>query len=248
MLGIPEKPLFFFDSSLSLLHQSTTCFRIFLISTAVVLPFLLISSAARDGTSIMAEFSRSHEPVPQEADDNGNANSPTSMECVFGSGGEEDASEENSSDLEEPISFSEDGMSEISIDIFELFDCRDVGCTWPCAHHIHPLPYMHHWYPDFEGIRYWYPQIPTSFDSEMKDCQFCRILFSIGQNDCYCGANARNEHIPKSGGCRRGRAECYFRLDGQLTYIAMSWECGSAIYELGFPTGKVVGLVTLRPF
>ena len=121
------------------------------------------------------------------------------------------------------------------------YDCRDVSCTWPCAHHFHggkDLNFM--WYPELEHCPYQHPEIPR-FRSEMKDCQFCRIFFTIGQGDCRCGANSRNDHIPlESGGCRCKFADCYFRSNGQLSRLDMRWICGPARYELGLPTGKVV--------
>ena len=75
----------------------------------------------------------------------------------------------------------------------------------------------------------------------MKDCQFCRIFFTIAQSDCPCGANAQNDHILESGGgCRFRYARCRFRSNWQLSYVDMFWTCGIATHELGLATGKVV--------
>ena len=119
------------------------------------------------------------------------------------------------------------------------FDCPDVGCTWPCAHHLHENRLRSFtWYPDLEHFGNQHPEIPKD-QSEMKigmnDCQFCRIFFSIGQSDCHCGENAK-----KSAGCRCIKADCQIRSNGQLSNLLMEWRCGGATCELGLPTGKLV--------
>ena len=138
-----------------------------------------------------------------------------------------------------------------------LSDCPDVGCTWPCAHHLHPGgprdgTYFK-WYPDLEQFRNQNPEIPrarSEMKVGMKDCQFCQIFFTIAQSDyCHCGANGHGDHIPENGRCRCINAHCQIEKNGLLPYVFMEWTCGEAFYELGLPTGKVVtGLVTLRPF
>ena len=98
-------------------------------------------------------------------------------------------------------------------------------------------------YPDFEHLDHMkhlgIPQVQLETKFGVKDCQFCRIFFSIiGQSDCACGENARDDHIPKSGGCRCKEAMCWFRSNGQLDGVTMLWTCGYyATYELGLPAG-----------
>ena len=125
------------------------------------------------------------------------------------------------------------------------YDCQDAGCTWPCAHHLHRwIHRSFRWYPDSEQFSHKNPQIPRALSEMkvgMKDCQFCRIFFTIRQSgDCHCGANGHGDHIPESGGCRCIEAICW--MDGQfrVVVVEMRWTCGQAFYELGLPTGKVV--------
>ena len=116
--------------------------------------------------------------------------------------------------------------------------CLDVGCTWPCAHHLHATRHLEFcWYPELDHCGYQDPEIPR-VRSEMEDCKFCQIFFSIGKSDCDCGANARDDHMLKNGGCRCKYAWCYFRPNGQLCYIVMTWTCGEANYELGLSLAR----------
>ena len=177
----------------------------------------------------MAEY----DTVPQEADAKQDA--PQEPEVTERTDGEEGAPEKP------PSLFS---------------DCPDVGCTWPCAHHLHPrvlrYPYFR-WYPDLEQFSNQNPEIPrarSEMKVGMKDCQFCQIFFTIAQSDyCHCGANGHGDHIPENGRCRCINAHCHIEKNGLLPDLSMDWTCGGAFYELGLRTGKVVtGLVTLRPF
>ena len=195
----------------------------------------------------MAEY----DAVPREADDRQDALEESGV--AERTDGEEDAPQEPPSDQEDPINSGEDESSGVDSPPL-LFDCLDVGCTWPCAHHFHrDKDLKFYWHPDLEKFGVYNPKIPR-IQSEMKigtkDCQFCGIFFTIWQNDCACGANGHNDHILKSGGCHLKFAKCPFRSSGQLSHLLMAWTCGEAVYELGFmPTGKVVSLVvTLQPF
>ena len=169
---------------------------------------------------------------------------------------EEDAPDEPPSDQEDPTSSSEDERSSGSDWLPPLIDCLDAGCTWPCAHHIHQNKKSigFTWFPDSEQFLGTYyrtpkPRIPYEKKISMKDCQYCRIFFTIGQSDCHCGANAHNDRTLESGGCRCTSAYCRFRPNGQASHVYMKWTCGSAKYELGLATGKVVwSLYVLRPF
>ena len=169
-----------------------------------------------------------HDTVPREADDeaddNEDASSITSMECVLGSNREEDAPEQQ-------------------------FTCQDCDCTWPCAHHLHewgPGNLLFQWYPDLEQFSYQNPKMSrarSEMKVGMKDCAFCRIFFTIGdgESDCPCGANGHDDHIPENGGCRCIKATCDFRWNEEVSQLVlMKWTCGEAKYELGLPTGKVV--------
>ena len=202
-----------------------------------------ISSPVPDETSIMAEY----DTVPQEADDKQEALEEPGVDQR--TDGQEDTSEQPPRDREDPISSSKDETSGTDERIIRrppsplpYYDCRDVDCTWPCAHHFHSDKNLNfEWYPELEHCRYQHPEIPR-LQSEMKDCQFCRIFFTIGQSHCSCGANSQNDHIPESGGCRCevANSQCRFQSNGQLSHVFMSWACGYARYELGLPTGKVV--------
>ena len=200
------------------------------------------------------EFYGSSDIVPHETDDNEDAlEEPVVAERR--TDGDEDAPEELPLDREDPISFSEDERSEIDKRLPppaspSSFGCLDAGCTWPCAHHSHRGKELQFsWHPEFQDCGYQHPEV-TKIQSEMNDCQFCHIFFSLGQSDCSCGANARNDLIIKSGGCRCILAQCRFRPNGQLSHLHMTWTCGQGHYELGLPTatGMEVGLVTYNLF
>ena len=125
------------------------------------------------------------------------------------------------------------------------YDCRDVECTWPCAHHHYRGEDMEFlWYPDLEKLNQEYPEIPRD-ESKMKvglkTCQFCRIFFGIiERSGCGCGLNAQNDHMQTSGGCACKSAICRFRSNGQFSYVDLRWTCYGATYELGLATGKAV--------
>ena len=105
-------------------------------------------------------------------------------------------------------SMEETRMSEL------LSDCQDVGCTWPCAHHVHRVN---------ERYFYWYPDLQRESEGKvgLKDCQFCQIFFNIRQSDCYCGANSHNDHILEGGSCRYEYARCFFRSNGNVFVLDM---------------------------
>ena len=221
--------------------QSTTCFQ----SSPSQLPLGChscdISSPAPDETSIMAEYGT----VPQEADNKQDALEESGV-AQLSTDGEEDAPQETPSGRQDFISSSKYERLRIHRPRrYSLTDCPDVGCTWPCAHHFHVRgkQSLFHWYQDLDYLGSRHPKIPR-FLSEMKvgteDCQFCGIFFSIRKSDCACGANARNELILESGGCRFKYALCAFRSNGKISHVRMEWTCGRARYELGLPTGKVV--------
>ena len=160
---------------------------------------------------------------------------------------EYDTVPQEADDRQDAISSSKDESSGVDLPPV-LLDCLDVGCTWPCAHHIHRLkdpPNLFRWCPDLDHFGYYQnPEIPR-IQSEMKvgtkDCQFCGIFFSIiGKSDCACGVNGRNDHILESGGCRFTDATCSFRSNGQVSRVQIGWKCRYAIFELGLPTGKLV--------
>ena len=157
--------------------------------------------------------------------------------------GEEDAPrQESPSDQQDAISSSKNESS--GVDSSPPYDCPDIGCTWPCAHHFHwrKQPWFF-WYPDLDHFGYQHPEMPRIW-SEMKvgakDCQFCGIFFTIWQSGCACGENGHNDHAMKSNGFRSKFVECAFRSNGQLSQVHMIWTCGPAFYELGLPTGKMV--------
>ena len=191
-----------------------------------------------------------HDTVPQEADDREDAlEVPSEPGVAERTDNQEDAPEEPPADRDDPISPREDESSGVDKGIIQrppYYDCQDAGCTWPCAHHLHTNkgPLNFYWYPDLEHFDNEHPEIPR-FQSEMKvgmkDCQFCRIFFTIAQSDCPCGANAQNDHILESGGgCRFRYALCRFRSNWRLSYVDMQWTCSAATHELGLATGKVV--------
>ena len=234
-LSLSLPPTSFFN------QHSTTCFPNLPHLNCIILPFLLhfFTTAGQNQAGNMAEY----DTVPPEADAKQNAlEQPGVAERTDD---EKDAPQKPLEDRKDPISSSEDGSSG-SDSSPPYYDCPDVGCTWPCAHHVHRLKEVgtaFWWYPALKNLRSYHPEIPK-VQSEMKvgrkDCQFCRIFFTIGQSDCACGANAQNDHIPKSGGCRCASANCWFRSNGQVALVRMGWESGYAGYELGLSTGKVV--------
>ena len=179
-----------------------------------------------------------YDTVPQEADDKLDALEEPEPGVAERTDGEEDAPEEWPSDRDDPISFSEDERSvidQIFLSPQRFFDCLDVGCTWPCAHHLHTSKEraeVFEWDPNCGHLDPRHPEIPR-LQSEMMDCQFCRIFLSIGLDDCNCSAD-------ESRACCIECAHCYFRSNGQLSHVRMVWTCGSGTYELGLPTGKVV--------
>ena len=70
------------------------------------------------------------------------------------------------------------------------YDCQDVGCTWPGAHHLHELKERDFdWYPDLERLGRKVSRVQSEGKVGLKDCQFCRIFFNIGQSGCHTGAN-----------------------------------------------------------
>ena len=189
--------------------------------------------------------------------------------------GEEEAPVEPPSDREDPISSSKNARSGIEKRISRRppspppsFACEDVGCTWPCAHHLHTekekRAFSFLWVPDLERVGHRHPQMPR-LQSEMKDCQFCQIFFSLGQSDCDRRGNGGdrnrramynllsehslrnapspalpNDHILKSGLCGYRSAYCVFKSNWQLSHVFIFRTCGHlAMYELG-STGKVV--------
>ena len=114
----------------------------------------------------MAEY----DTIPQEADDRQDTLEESGV--VAGrTGVEEDAPQESPPDRQNQ----------------RLCACKDVGCTWPCAHHFHwrkrPKDNLFLWYPDLDRVGYQHPEI-SRIQSEMKvgtkDCQFGGIFFSIG--------------------------------------------------------------------
>ena len=195
----------------------------------------------------VTEFYSSYDTVPQEADDNVDALAEAHDAFLQDPGvadGEEDAPQERPSDREDAISSSEEDESSGTRSPPPVFDCLDVGCTWPCVHHVHwdkDLNFF--WYPDLEFWDRHSPQMPR-VQQEMKigvkDCQFCRIFFGIAQSDCDCRANAHDDHIRKSGGCHCEHAVFLIQSNGQLANVSMFWTCSRASYELGWATGKVV--------
>ena len=173
-----------------------------------------IASPARDETNVMAEY----DIVPQDADDKQDAlEEPGVAEPTDG---EEDALEQPASDRKDRISSHEDERWGIDLPR-RWINCRDDGCPWSCAHHgrhhnstdglpeFYRFPDLEHW--DFPRLGYPDPELTTRFKSEMKDCQFRRIFFSIAQSDCVCGANARHDQC---GGCRCKLADCRLRRMG----------------------------------
>ena len=156
------------------------------------------------------------EAVPQEADaiqDALEVSEPGVAECMDG---QEYASEQPPSDREDPVSSSKDERSGSDKRIISrspspppCYDCQDVGCTWPCAHHLHPWEEkLAFWLPDLENMELdnIFRECPgiTRAQAEMrvgmKNCQFCRIFFSIGQSACHCRGSAHDDSVPKSGG------------------------------------------------
>ena len=157
------------------------------------------SSPARNETSIMAEYDTvPREAAPQEVDDKQEALEEPGVDQR--TEGQEDTSEQPPRDREDPISSSKDETSGTDERIIRrpplpppYYDCRDVGCIWPCAHHFHPGKNLYfRWYPELEKSHYHHPERPR-IQSGMKECQFCRVFFGIGQGTCGCGANARND-------------------------------------------------------
>ena len=167
-----------------------------------------------------------YDTVPQEADAKQDALEEPGVAVRVD--GEEDAPQEPPPDRVVHIISSEGERSGIDERISpptprRFFDCQDAGCTWPCAHHLHKYEQLNfYWYPGLERFDHEYPGIPkvqSGMKVGVKDCQFCRIFFSIEQSDCGCGANAQHDdHIPKSV-CGFQHAHCKFRSNGQLSLL-----------------------------
>ena len=257
-------PAFFRVLSLSLLQRSSINNLLPQSSSsqlATLAPFL---HQRRKKPAVMAEFHRLYDTVLQEADDNEYTLAELLRNAFLQepgltarTDGEEDAPEKPPSDREDSASSSKDERSGIDKRISppspppppHLSDCLGFGCTWPCAHHIHigkKEDRVFRWYPELEHCGRQHPEMPR-IQSEMKECQFCRIFFNIRQSDCHCGANADPDRILKSGGCRCKYADCFFHPNGQISGVyMMMWTCGAGKVqcELGLSTGKSVHSTT----
>ena len=150
-----------------------------------------ISSPPQDKPSIMPEY----DTVPPEADAKQDALKEPGV--AQRTDNEEDAPQKPTSDQKDPISSSKDERSPSGIDERisspspqPYYDCPDVGCTWPCAHHVHKIKGDRDfsWYSDlkqFGSDNSKIPRVQSKMKVGRKDCQICRIIFNIvEQSDC----------------------------------------------------------------